>query len=1156
MPASVIYDDSPNGNGLVRMPPVPPNKGILGPDGLPWHDPDNKRTRGPDTGFAVSPVIMFSSVMGSGWRTYWHDRWDEAMRHGREQAIAMTRDAFLMGLMQERKLAASSLKWHIEVDDKRDPRQKAIADGMTTVVKATPRFRQLCYYLHEAVWYGRYGAALKWDWQRKKVPGLAGGLQPGSAAPSEWRRCMTLTGHKPINGDKIGHHWDGTPYLLVHSTYAYDLENADVGTTTVGGRALFLRGSWRQHYVVHSHQVLDADFFDAEQAEKMHGVGVRDVVYWINWIRQEGLSNILDWCERTGLGIRLWYYQGGNTASFNAVRKAAKDQSDKVNILVPRFGENPVEGVDYVDTTSTGADLLLKLQQHYEEVIERYIVGQSMSGGSQKDKGSGLGGSGWADVAADTKRRITEYDAWNLGETLTEDVVKPASVWTYPEVPYEEHNARLVFDVDQRDPEAILNAAKTFTEMGGTVPEDEVRGPLGFSAPREGDKVLGGQPPLPPGTPGLPGAPPKPGEPAKPNGAPPPEQLSRYAREKTPIAAGLAVLATDTGRVLMIQRGVKEDDPASGKWEFPGGHIDEGESPLEGAEREWEEEVGLDLPKGKESGEWKATNGKYVGFIRRVKSEDAVPLTDGRDHDANPDGDYFEAVAWVDPKDFGNHNLRKELLEDAKMVAMALKRSHRREGKPQRFQRPMPPLPPEFMDELDRQALAYGPMRGNFIAAVMQELQHTDSPWEALQRGRVAFHSGARYAKDASGHEHRGKGEGGGQFASGGGTAEHEEESVEPINDEQRKVIEHADKLSPSIIGRARALLDKAPGGQWMREKTKRLYDQFEKRYGKGQALAIFAAGQAVGWGATAAGTALTGVPVWIPGSTVVGMLPFAAIAEVYYRMRKGKTKHSRRYTKDASGHEHKGAGPGGGQFTSMPGSEAEAMTPHTNAASNPIDAAMTQILTKDSVPLLNADGVDPDWIGGELKAMGHTATPQDIAAAGKRIAAAARSSPKPAPAPKALKPAPKSPPAPVAAAPAAAVAPAPQPIAPAAPAPAMPKATGNALADKILGLEGKSVGYIHGGATGTAANVLAPLLEGEKFAGRIDHNTVASVLHEYGMVGEKVGAGGRLEFQVRNPAAVTAILNAARTGMHDGLPVMNSMQLRRVAGLFSKEAR
>lgn len=52
-------------------------------------------------------------------------------------------------------------------------------------------------------------------------------------------------------------------------------------------------------------------------------------------------------------------------------------------------------------------------------------------------------------------------------------------------------------------------------------------------------------------------------------------------------AAGLAVLAADTGRVLMLQRALDEDDLAGGTWECPGGKLDPGETPLEAAKREW-----------------------------------------------------------------------------------------------------------------------------------------------------------------------------------------------------------------------------------------------------------------------------------------------------------------------------------------------------------------------------------------------------------------------------------------------------------------------------------------------------------------------------------------------------------------------------------------
>lgn len=137
------------------------------------------------------------------------------------------------------------------------------------------------------------------------------------------------------------------------------------------------------------------------------------------------------------------------------------------------------------------------------------------------------------------------------------------------------------------------------------------------------------------------------------------------------IAAGLCVRAKDTGRVLMLQRGLSENDPAAGMWEFPGGHLDEGEDPEVAAAREWCEEVGHKIPRGKNTGHWQS--GIYEGFVHTIARESDVDLRHGRGAIPNPDGDDFEAVAWWEPGQLArNPALRSELRQALPKVREAL----------------------------------------------------------------------------------------------------------------------------------------------------------------------------------------------------------------------------------------------------------------------------------------------------------------------------------------------------------------------------------------------------------------------------------------------------------------------------------------------------
>lgn len=91
--------------------------------------------------------------------------------------------------------------------------------------------------------------------------------------------------------------------------------------------------------------------------------------------------------------------------------------------------------------------------------------------------------------------------------------------------------------------------------------------------------------------------------------------------------SGIALVALDTGRVLLQQRAVigNEADPEAGKWEFPGGGLEEGEHPEVGALREFAEETGLVIPPACMcQREW--TDGVYMGHVYTVQSEADIDL--------------------------------------------------------------------------------------------------------------------------------------------------------------------------------------------------------------------------------------------------------------------------------------------------------------------------------------------------------------------------------------------------------------------------------------------------------------------------------------------------------------------------------------------------
>lgn len=142
--------------------------------------------------------------------------------------------------------------------------------------------------------------------------------------------------------------------------------------------------------------------------------------------------------------------------------------------------------------------------------------------------------------------------------------------------------------------------------------------------------------------------------------------------KKAPKAAGVVVKAKDTGRVLMVQRQLQDDKNASGKWEWPGGRLDDKETPITAACREWEEETGLKIPDGTVIGNWLSPDGKYEGFVLEIPHEDDLDITGRRAED--PDNGEKAALAWFDPDDLkDNPAVREQISDDIMLIRIALR---------------------------------------------------------------------------------------------------------------------------------------------------------------------------------------------------------------------------------------------------------------------------------------------------------------------------------------------------------------------------------------------------------------------------------------------------------------------------------------------------
>lgn len=477
-------------------------------------------------GMLLPHYRTFSALWNTASRMY-GSRWDEAMRAGRENAQAMRRDAYLAALEQERISPLTRWKWEIEADpdefllnlkDPRSAEREQVRKQVEAIARRTYELHQMRRYLGTAVWFGRYGAQLRWDDAtvagfKRKIVGMA----------------------LPVHGDKIHYDDDLHPGIMIYTPDREKFEKAGITVKVFdeSGPVMMLdRPDVRSRFIIAKHFVEDADYMDPQAAGRIGGVGLRDYCYWGWWLRDEMMSWMVDFMEKVGnMGILVVYYEEGNDKSKTAAEATAKNASGKnaIAVPVPKGKDRETAKIELIPANLTGSQFLKDIvADYFERHIERLFVGQTLSSGTE---GSGLGGSGVAAMHTDTKFNLLSWDAENQSGCFTTDLVAPIVNLNFRGCPW---RFRWKYALPDPSAESRLNS---WSQVKDVLPvkASELRGVAGWTKPDDGDEIVGGpqaqgpmgpdgQPmPVPPGQPPGPGQPgPQGGPPAPPPGGQPP----------------------------------------------------------------------------------------------------------------------------------------------------------------------------------------------------------------------------------------------------------------------------------------------------------------------------------------------------------------------------------------------------------------------------------------------------------------------------------------------------------------------------------------------------------------------------------------------------------------------------------------------------------
>ena len=201
------------------------------------------------------------------------------------------------------------------------------------------------------------------------------------------------------------------------------------------------------------------------------------------------LAWLMEFLERSAFGIELWYYPAGNPQGREEMKQAAAERvgPGKNILLIPRPPgvEGAAFGVERIEPSMAGAQVLKEiLTDFFGHQIKRYILGQTLT---TEAHATGLG-SNLASIHLDTFLQIVRYDAINLQETLTEQLVRRLVAWNWPHL--DPTAFRFIIELEKDDTRERLEGIRAAFDMGLKIKAAEIRDLLNLSQPAEDEEFL------------------------------------------------------------------------------------------------------------------------------------------------------------------------------------------------------------------------------------------------------------------------------------------------------------------------------------------------------------------------------------------------------------------------------------------------------------------------------------------------------------------------------------------------------------------------------------------------------------------------------------------------------------------------------------------